>query len=420
MASKDTDNASGEPEPVDAEFEAVEDEDAPTQPRPARRGPGWAAFVLTLIVTALIAAGVSWTLTRYLGPQLESEAGTDALEARIAQLEARDPAAGFDQQLSRVETRLTGRLDTLEAELAALRERVTALEERRAGEGLRGELPENLSERLAELETRTANALDLAREAREALSGITGQDLSDAANQALGTLRGEIETLRSRLAETENALSSQDDAFGSRLQSMRETLSQTQSRLSDIAGEANEALQLARRAEAGSGEQTQALRTLSARALGLAALTDAAARSEPFEAERAALARAWPGQSDLQALQSVARAGAPSVNALEERFPGEAIRAAAGGSRPFWGLVEVRPAGDGQGEGAAALAARAEARLDRGDLAGAVEAAGQLDGAAAEAAADWLRGARARLEIEQRIAGLRAALREAAAEGDVQ
>ena len=44
----------------------------------------------------------------------------------------------------------------------------------------------------------------------------------------------------------------------------------------------------------------------------------------------------------------------------------------------------------------------------------------ELEGAPAEAAADWLRDARARLEIERRLDGLRTALSQAAAEEEAR
>lgn len=421
-ASKDDETETGEPEPVDAEFEAVEDEDGAAEgaPKPARKGPGWVLFVFTLLLTAVIAAAVAWALTRYLAPQLEGEPDTSALEARIAELEARDPAAGLSQRLSQLETLLTDRIEALDGDLSALEGRVAELEARPAASGVSVQLPDNLAERLNQLEAQAGNALDTARQVREALSQLSREDAGAAASQALEALRGEIESLRSRLAQAETDLAAEDEALAARLQSVRQNLGQTQGELAQIADQAGQALQLARSAEAGAGPQTQALRELSARALGLAALTEAASGSAPFEAERAALARVWPNQPDLQALQSIARSGAPTQGELEDRFPGDAIRQAAGGTRPFWGLVEVRPAGESEGEGPAAIAARAETRLARGDLAGAVEAAAQLEDAPAEAAADWLREARARLEIERRIETLREALRAQAAEGDVE
>ena len=74
------------------------------------------------------------------------------------------------------------------------------------------------------------------------------------------------------------------------------------------------------------------------------------------------------------------------------------------------GLVTVRPVGgEVAGDDPPARLARAEAKLDRGDLAGAVAEVGAITGAAAAPAADWLAAARARLAAQQAIQQLQAA-----------
>lgn len=62
-------------------------------------------------------------------------------------------------------------------------------------------------------------------------------------------------------------------------------------------------------------------------------------------------------------------------------------------------MVTVRPTGDVKGTDAPAIAARAEAALNRGDVAGAVREAQGLSPAAAVAAADWLQRAQTRLAV---------------------
>lgn len=422
MARPDeTETQSGEPEPVDAEFEAV-DESEDAAAKPARRGPGWLLFIFTLLVTAVIAAAVAWALTRYVAPRLEgAPADTEALEQRLAAIEARLPEDGIGERVATLETRLSAlsglsdRVEELTGRVSGLEDAVAALEAAPAAEpGERPALPDNLAERLSQLETQAGQALQLARSLQEALT--TNQDGGGAdVSAALDRLRSDIESLRGRLTERAAAFSAEDEALAGALQSVGETVGELQVRLGDIADEAGQALELARNAQTGTGSETAQLRELSARALGLAALSEAASGSGPFEAERAALARVWRGQSDLAALESIARSGAPTRGELAERFPGEATREAAGGAQRFWGLVEVRPAEGAEGEGPSSIVARAERQLERGNLAGAVSAVEELEGDPAQAAADWLRGARARLEIERRLASLRSALSEAAA-----
>ena len=50
---------------------------------------------------------------------------------------------------------------------------------------------------------------------------------------------------------------------------------------------------------------------------------------EGFEAERAALARLWRDNADLEALAPVARAGVPTLDQLAANYPGSAIREAS-------------------------------------------------------------------------------------------
>jgi hypothetical protein len=80
--------------------------------------------------------------------------------------------------------------------------------------------------------------------------------------------------------------------------------------------------------------------------------------------------------------------------------------------------VTVRPVGDDvRGDTAEARVARAEAALDKGDLAAAVAELDQLEGRPAEAAADWLAQAKARLGADQAVAQLRTQATELLSEG---
>ena len=73
-------------------------------------------------------------------------------------------------------------------------------------------------------------------------------------------------------------------------------------------------------------------------------------------------------------------------------------------------VVSVRPVGDVEGDGADAIAARAEARLENADLPGAVKELEGLQGKAAEIAAPWMAAANARLAAEQSLNDLIALL----------
>ena len=70
-------------------------------------------------------------------------------------------------------------------------------------------------------------------------------------------------------------------------------------------------------------------------------------------------------------------------------------------------VITVRPTGpDVEGDDTLARLARAEAKLGEGDLAGAVAEVRGMKGLVAEAAAEWLSQAEARLAVEQAAAQL--------------
>ncbi len=158
--------------------------------------------------------------------------------------------------------------------------------------------------------------------------------------------------------------------------------------------------------------------------IALAQLADVLGRGGPYSAEldllRDAVAQDPVLTGLLAPLEAHAAAGAPTRAALERDFP-EVARAVivggVGGGDPglFAGVlrrlsdvVTVRPVGEVEGEHAGALVARAEHRLQAGDLAGALAELDGLGGAAAEAAADWRGGAEARLAVEAALSALRA------------
>lgn len=86
----------------------------------------------------------------------------------------------------------------------------------------------------------------------------------------------------------------------------------------------------------------------------------------------------------------------------------------------FFGLIEVRQAQPGDSEtGPLAITALAEDRLAQGDLDGAITLTERLEGEALEAARSWLIAARARQDLDLRLARLRQALADdAAAQGE--
>lgn len=167
------------------------------------------------------------------------------------------------------------------------------------------------------------------------------------------------------------------------------------------------------RAEATDG-RTQAI------VLAVGQIGQALAQGGSFESGFSALRSVAAGDPDFQqalaALDAHAAQGVAGREELERRFPAmaDAVRQAeALPADASWvdrmrasveGLVTIRPAaGEVEGDDPDAILARAEGRLQDGDLAGAVEALGALQGDSATAAEDWLAAARGRLEAERAV-----------------
>lgn len=145
-------------------------------------------------------------------------------------------------------------------------------------------------------------------------------------------------------------------------------------------------------------------------------------RGAPFAAELAVLSAAARGHPDVLTivgdLESHAATGVPTLAVVQRSFDDaalgilQAVSAGAGGGLldRAWGrlaaLVTIRKIGPLAGDGPEARVARAEAALKDGDLMAAIAELEGLSGSAAEAAAPWLRDARARLAVERAMTRL--------------
>ncbi|MBV9996250.1 MAG: hypothetical protein JO127_13675 [Caulobacteraceae bacterium] len=158
----------------------------------------------------------------------------------------------------------------------------------------------------------------------------------------------------------------------------------------------------------------------AAAALAAASLSEAAAAAAPFSQEVAAYQRLLPGSADLRALAQLAARGAPGRMALAASLPDLAAQAAAASRQPARGaslighlvamigrVVVVRRVDPGAGGVDGTLAA-AEAKAGAGDLEDAVAALATLPPAARAPLNDWIGAAGRRIEIDRRIAALRA------------
>jgi hypothetical protein len=338
--------------------------------------------------------------------QLEGAEGGEApdLSGRLAEIEAalEQLPAGDDSQLAQLEQRLaalesSGAAGGAESEAApdegtaALQEAVTALQERLAA------LPEDMASRLSQLDQRLG-AAEQAESRLQELSGSVDQltQKLSADEQQSQELASQIGTLDGRISDAE-----------SRLEAAERNRNRATA-LALIVGQLEAAIDEARPYQT----QVQALTAMTQDGAGSDVPGDGAIRQAVSDLEPGA-ASGVPGIAALRqsfvpvANEIVHAARAPEGDNLINRATDNLMR-----------LVTVRPVGDDvRGDTAEARVARAEAALDKGDLAAAVAELDQLEGRPAEAAADWLAQAKARLGADQAVAQLRTQATELLSEG---
>lgn len=415
---------SNEPEPVDAEFEPADDSPGEAPPR---RKAGMGGYFLTFLIAALagggLGGGVAWMLDRTATEPVD----LSVIESRLESLETAPEPASFDP------SGLEQRLAALEAaeipavDLSDIETRLTALENATPASG-----DPTLPVRVIAIESRLGEVEALANQALDQIGELPGgvdpgvitalqERLDEIDALPAGSDGVDLAPLEARIAALENAEG--PEAFDSsdletRLAALENAtppttgLSALEARLTalEAAGQTASDSRLTAESDA---------QRLAARTLGLLALNEMARTSQPFEAERAALARSWRGRSELDTLAAYARSGVADRNRLAATFPREAVEAAIGTRRVFFGLIELRPSAGSEASPLARVMLIDE-RLANGDLSGAVSLATQLEGEALAAAQGWLVQAQSRLAVDEALSGLRAALIAAAAseEGD--
>jgi hypothetical protein len=170
------------------------------------------------------------------------------------------------------------------------------------------------------------------------------------------------------------------------------------------------------RLEASAVRQNQA----AAAALAAASLSVAAEGAAPFDQEVAAAERLAPDDPDLRALQPLAARGAPSRPALAAVLPDISAATVVAVREPaqdagfltrlsaLIGRVVIVRNVDPATPGVDGALARAQAQASAGDIAGAAQTLRTLPAAARPVVAEWLAAADRRVEIDRRIAAIRA------------
>ena len=294
------------------------------------------------------------------------------IEQRLNQLakavaEAGEARGSGDEALNALVDEIGLRLDSLE----------TALAERQAASAV-DSLKAEVEGRLAQAETALADL--------QALTGLATETKS---------LASETQGLAARLGDAETQLA---------------TLTELNTRVQELEDTA---------AEAPGGEVGAAALTLA-----LAQLRDALRSTGPFEQELGVVSRLAADEPQLlealAPLSDKANSGVPTLEQLQSSFSTVARQAAAAASsgedegwsggvmRRLSNVLTVRPVGETEGEDAGAVIARAEVKLNGGDLAGAEQELAALSGPAGEAVSGWRSQASLRLAADEALAALRA------------
>ncbi|MET0337860.1 MAG: hypothetical protein ABW063_08860 [Caulobacter sp.] len=169
--------------------------------------------------------------------------------------------------------------------------------------------------------------------------------------------------------------------------------------------------------EAGQARLTEA----AGAALAVAALSEAAQSSRPFDRELSQVEAVLPVSVDVRALRRLAETGAPTRAALAEeledaasrasvaaRDPGEGAGLWARASHALAAIVTVRYVGSTTGTSPDAMLARAQRLMDEGDIEGALQVVDRLPERVRTTLTDWRLRAERRAEVDRRIAVIRA------------
>ena len=279
----------------------------------------------------------------------------------------------------------------------------------------------SLSERLSTLEAALSQGAGQSPDTRAAIESVSAQlarmtDRIAALEQELET---EVAALRSTAGAPSAEISSRLGSEAARLDAMLQTQSELATRLT-AAEEGMTAAATTREAAPGSRETLLLLAMLQ--------LRDALQGSGPYDQPLRMLqnlAGDDPGlATTIASLQRRASVGLPSLRDLQAGLPEVARRLAAiemgeegegwtaGVLRRLSAAVNLRPVGLVEGDAPTAVVARAEVKLNDGDLAGALAELDGLEGAAAEAAASWRADAELRLAANRALGDLGAQVSE--------
>lgn len=412
--------------------------DAKPVPQP-KSGGGFSGFVLGVVLLALVLAGAVYSRGHWL-PLVESLpvlAGGEAAGSNAAAEETATRIAALESQFAVLETRVQATPDASEVDLTVIDQAIADANQRI--DALDGTLEQLL-----------AGGVVIAAD-RNAAGEASGSGGSVLDSQELASLKAQVEQLAGRIESGSTSAGNaqaapQADAgaltaLAARLEEMEETLSGLEDpaeRLSELDSRLSAAEQgvaavpaLYSSLEAEVTALSEAMPTGpsedagdAAMFLALLQLRQALSGSGSFESELALVEGLAAEDAELKAaLAPLAQragmgiAGLPSLQVSFDGMAGKVVAAARGGEEGDWvaktlqkvsEAVTIRPVGLVEGDDAGAVLARAEVKLEAGDLAGAVTELDGLSGAAAEGAASWRQEAEARLGAQKALSLLAA------------
>lgn len=325
-----------------------------------------------------------------------ADAAEETAPARPAQSASEPGIGGF---LTHLAAGLAGAALTLL--VAAVIGAFSRGEIERQGAELRRQI-EAASLRIAALEDNAKTPRPDAQSLTAGMQELTSQ--GNALRQDLGALAGRIERLESRPA----ALS------GPSAEMLEQSLQPLNARLGELDGRLSALVK--------SQDKLRSDASIAAISLALQNLRRAVTEGRPYGRELGSLAAVAPGSLDAAALEARRESGVASQSKLQRDFPSAAKAAIEASREPGDGsfagdllakarsLVRVRPTGDVPGSTPDSILARAEIRLEAGDVPAAIREVEQLQGPAAEAMKGWLAEARARAAAEDAMAQIEARL----------
>ncbi|PDT17167.1 hypothetical protein CO670_07965 [Rhizobium sp. J15] len=343
------------PPPAEHEDEPVMDarEEEPAAPEPAFTPPPEQPAPRGG-TSGLIAAGIFGGLVALLG-------------AGAIQYAGYFPGSSSQQASSAETANLSGEIDGLKQAVANLAANPASTDD-------------------AALEQRIA-ALETAAKAPAAGASADSANV-DALNQKIAELSGQVDQLRSMLAQSSEQQTSSDADIAKRLAEAEKKLNEPRE---DVA---------------------------VARAIAAAALKAAIDRGGPFLAELDTFAGVAPDDPAVADLRAFAETGIPSRAELMRQAPDVATAIVEAVNQPdpnqSWSdrlmasaksLVTVRPVGNIEGESVEAIAARMEDKVKNGDLPGASSEWNNLPAPAKQASAAFKQSLEARIRVEELVGG---------------